>query len=264
MKRVVGLGIILLILIGVGVVYSYISKNASIKTTPKEIAEEWIKTKSPTYTFDGSNLTYENSKETPDGISHITFHFDSSRAGYGDRTNSASATVITPHIIVVGVKERVVVNAITDEKFDELNNKPIVGKDENKDSKTVSLYFYKLEDDLNDEGNVLCSAEAVVPTERTIENYSIKKHLETLLQGPTAEEKSKGFSSEFPLEGVTIEDATLSDPDGTLTITLNDPNNKTVGGSCRITIIVNQVIKTALSIPGVKTVEILPEDLFQP
>lgn len=132
------------------------------------------------------------------------------------------------------------------------------------EARTISLYFYDEEADTDSTGNILCSPEAVVATERTVENYSVKGHIEMLLQGPTSEETQSGLSSEFPLQGLSLEAVQGPNAEGVLTLTLNDPQSSTVGGSCRVGILAAQLIKTALSIEGVESVEMLPEDMFQP
>lgn len=130
--------------------------------------------------------------------------------------------------------------------------------------KTISLYFYNEEADTDSTGNILCSPDAVVATERTVEDYSVRNHIEMLLKGPTEEEKRSGLSSEFPLQGLSLESVQGPNAEGVLTLTLSDSQNSTVGGSCRVGILAAQLIQTALSIEGVESVEVLPEDMFQP
>lgn len=127
----------------------------------------------------------------------------------------------------------------------------------------AQVFFYVEEDDKDESGNILCSADAVKPVTRQIKDYSIEKHLRALLEGPTAEEKANGFSSEYPLPGFTLENAELSE-DGVLHLTFSDPEHTTAGGSCRVGILASQLIKTAETIEGVTEVEVSPEDLFQP
>ena len=87
--------------------------------------------------------------------------------------------------------------------------------------------------------------------------------LNLLLKGEiTQVEKDQGFSSEYPLLGFSIKKATLLE--GKLTLELEDLQNKTGGGSCRVGILWNQIKKTALQFPEVKEVVYIPEELFQP
>jgi len=98
----------------------------------KQVAKEWIQTESPTYSFDGSKLTLEESIETGgEGCSdcyQFTFNFESSHGGYGDRSGKMITQVITSHTMVVDVQHGVVTKAITDEKFDEMKAKMIQKK----------------------------------------------------------------------------------------------------------------------------------------
>ena len=59
-----------------------------------------------------------------------------------------------------------------------------------------------------------------------------------------------------------IKGASLKDE--VLTLEFNDPNGKTVGGSCRVGILWFQIEATAKQFPEVKEVRFLPEELFQP
>jgi spore germination protein GerM len=263
MKQVLGLAIVVLLFLGIWAVFSSLSQNG--EEASREVAETWITEKSPTYLFDGSDLRHTDSRETEEGEYEHTFEFSSSSAGYGDRSGETTAQVITEHTMVVGVRGSEVVSAVTDGVFDEITGEMLDGEEgEESDAETVTLYFYKVEEDTDEEGNILCSSDAVLPVERVIEDYTLEKHFEALLAGPNSTEEADGFSSEFPLEGLTLEAVEGPDSEGVLTLTLEDPEGATVGGSCRVGILSAQIIKTAETIDGVESVQILPEDLFQP
>jgi hypothetical protein len=84
-----------------------------------------------------------------------------------------------------------------------------------------------------------------------------------LLKGDISEqEKAKGLMTEYPLPGVILTAASLKN--GQLTLTFVDPQNKTVGGSCRVSILWAQIEATALQFPEVKSVRFQPPELFQP
>lgn len=87
----------------------------------REIARGWILNNSPTYLFDGANLELQETFELncPNCYGFV-FTFESSAAGYGDRTNQVLAQVITPHIIAVATKESAVIQAVTDDQYDEI------------------------------------------------------------------------------------------------------------------------------------------------
>jgi len=89
--------------------------------TVEEIAEEYIIT-APTYAYDGYDLQLLDHvilESFPE--QHVlTYSFSSLQAGYGDRSDSVSAQVITDHEIVVKVVDGEVVSAIIDERWDEM------------------------------------------------------------------------------------------------------------------------------------------------
>jgi len=101
------------------------------------IAKDWIENNAPTYKFDGQNLKLKDSYEI--GLKEIdpsveeggeskcedcyefAFDFSSRQAGYGNREGEMLAQVITPHTLKVRVESGEVTRAVTDQKYDELN-----------------------------------------------------------------------------------------------------------------------------------------------
>ena len=129
---------------------------------------------------------------------------------------------------------------------------------------TIKLYYYNPNLDQG-VGGVQCSVKGLVPVERTIVRTKtpIQDVIKLLLRGDiSASERAQGVTSEFPLQGLTLVSASLTQ--GELTLTFNDPLNKTVGGSCRTGILWNQINATAKQFPEVKNVRFMPEELFQP
>ncbi len=129
---------------------------------------------------------------------------------------------------------------------------------------TIKLYYYNPNLDQG-VGGVQCSMKGLVPVERTIVRTKtpIQDVIKLLLRGDiSASERAQGVTSEFPLQGLTLVSASLTQ--GELTLTFNDPLNKTVGGSCRTGILWNQINATAKQFPEVKNVRFMPEELFQP
>ena len=96
-------------------------------------AETWMENESPTYSYDGENLELTEEEETEAGVFEFTFEFQSRAGGYGDREGQMVTQVITPHTTVVTVEydeendEYNVTSAITDEKYDELNEEMLNG-----------------------------------------------------------------------------------------------------------------------------------------
>ncbi|MDP2930245.1 MAG: GerMN domain-containing protein, partial [bacterium] len=134
-----------------------------------------------------------------------------------------------------------------------------------KTGKTIMLYYYNPELDRDESGNILCSRRGLVSIERkiSITKTPIQDAIKLLLQGkPTEEEKARGITTEYPLEGLSLKGASLKN--GILTLEFDDPSNRTGGGSCRVGILWFQIEATAKQFPEVKSVRFLPEELFQP
>ncbi len=130
---------------------------------------------------------------------------------------------------------------------------------------SVKLYYYNQGLDKDESGNTACSRNGLVPVERKIPvtKTPIQDAIKLLLSGKlTDEERARGISSEYPLEGLSLKGASLKD--GVLTLEFNDPNSKTVGGSCRVGILWFQIEATARQFPEVQQVRFLPEEIFQP
>ncbi len=130
--------------------------------------------------------------------------------------------------------------------------------------RVIKLYFYNQNEDKDSSGNVQCSADGLVAVNRTtpLTNTPIQDAIRELLKGPTAAERSQFPGTEFPLAGVTLASASLNS--GVLTLTFNDPQNKTTGGSCRVQVLRAQIEATAKQFAGVSSVRIMPNTVFQP
>lgn len=132
------------------------------------------------------------------------------------------------------------------------------------DGISVRLYYYNA---LLDQGpgGVRCSKDGLVPVERIIPNTAtpLADTIRLLLRGEILpEEQSQGATSEFPLAGVALKSATITN--GVATLTFDDPLYKTGGGSCRVSILWAQIEATARQFPTVTSVRFMPEELFQP
>ncbi len=135
----------------------------------------------------------------------------------------------------------------------------------NVSSQAVKLYFYNESKDKDASGNVKCSTNGLETVNRTIvrTNTPIQDTLKLLLRGElTSAERARGITTEFPLTGVALRSASLSS--GVLTLAFDDPENKTGGGSCRVSILKNQIEATAKQFAGVTQVKFMPADVFQP
>jgi len=132
--------------------------------------------------------------------------------------------------------------------------------------KTVKLFYYNPALDQGP-GGVQCSEQGLVSVEREIASSNtileIRDAMQLLIAGNVRDaERGAGVTTEFPLEGFQIKEASLEN--GVLTLTFDDPLNKTGGGSCRVSILRAQIEATAKQFSDVKQIVILPEEIFQP
>ena len=134
--------------------------------------------------------------------------------------------------------------------------------------KQISLYYYNPELDKDSSGNIMCSEAGLVAVTRQVAPSIsglalVEETIRLLISGDlTAEETAQGITTEFPLEGFSLQDASLTY--GDLTLTFVDPNFRTSGGSCRVGVLWAQIEETALQLPGIEQVGYQPADLFQP
>ncbi|OKY78873.1 MAG: hypothetical protein BTN85_1377 [Candidatus Methanohalarchaeum thermophilum] len=93
-----------------------------------EVARKFV-LNSPTYNFDGQNLTHvetlypEIANKT--NLYTFVFEFKSTHGGYGDRTGEPVTQVITPHTAHITVENGEVIKANLDQKWDMINQKMI-------------------------------------------------------------------------------------------------------------------------------------------
>ena len=142
---------------------------------------------------------------------------------------------------------------------------PVRFTTENQATKDIKLFYYNPTLDTDLTGNVLCTDRGLAAVNRTIpvSQTPIQDTIRLLLKGElTAQEKAQGIKTEFPLAGVSLSAASLNN--GTLTLTFSDPQQKTSGGSCRVTILREQIEATAFQFPEVKKVQFAPNTVFQP
>lgn len=135
-------------------------------------------------------------------------------------------------------------------------------------SRKVFLYYYNPEKDRDQNGNIKCSRDGLVAIEREIPvtKNPIQDTINLLLKGKenlTSEDIAQGITTEFPLEGLELKSVNFK-KEGTLILEFNDPLAKTIGGACRVGILWFQIEATAKQFPGVKKVQFLPEEIFQP
>ncbi len=216
------------------------------------VAEEWIRENAKTFTErGGSQLEHIRTVEADEGVYEITFEFEAVFAGYGETDDEMAAQVITPHTVIVMVKDGEVVSVITNEEYDEMEGKEV----EATEMITVDVYFVIVEDDV----------EGVVPVQREfpVTQEMGKRTLSQLLEGPTSEEEAEGYST--AIDGETILNS-LSIEEG---IAYADFSAELDAfGSATVMMIRNQIEKTLLQFETVDEVVISIEgeieDILQP
>ncbi|HEU68261.1 MAG TPA: hypothetical protein ENN53_03465 [Candidatus Acetothermia bacterium] len=129
----------------------------------------------------------------------------------------------------------------------------------------VNVFAYHAGVDLLLHGELACSTDAVLPLARWAPLTASPLEAALLLlvtHGLAPWEVAAGYSSEFPLAGVSLESLRIDD--GVLTVVFADPEHRTSGGACRTGILRAQIEKTALQFPEVREVRILPPEALQP
>lgn len=219
----------------------------------EEIAQDWIINNSPTYLFDGRNLSLLEIEEVKENeIYKLIFSFESSMAGYGNRSDEIVAQVITSHEIEVVVDNQEVIGAVTDTIYDEINQTFI-----SQDTRVVKLYFLETID----------NQEKIVEVERGILAVPgiARATIEELLKGPSKEEKEKGISTainqEVKLNSIDIQD-------GVAKVDFNEKLQEGIAGSALVLAIREQIEKTLLQFDIVDEVIIMingeTEEILQP
>jgi len=169
-KFAVTAGVIAAIIAVAAVLYLY--PMYSVKTidmtsfSPEEkeaidIAHAFL-TATPTFAFDGTKDSVtliqpiEVLKSYPPQYV-INLRYDSSHAGYGDRTDQVLAQVITPHVIQITVSNKEVISALVDKSWDELKQVSITSEENPSLQVTTDKDQYKIGETINititDQGN---------------------------------------------------------------------------------------------------------------
>ncbi len=237
-KNTIILIILTVALLTIGILYLPRIKKSFV-VTPEEIAKEWILNNSPTYTFDGSDLEFIESKDYS-----ISFNFNSTYRGYGDRSKEDLVEDLVVHKIVVLVLNGEVINAITDNIFSETDNRLIKVGSDKEDLINFSIFFRKLG-----------GGKDLFPVARNISKSQISTTLfESLIEGPNPNEKANGFYSAInpktKLLSVKLEERILYlNFSGELTEELSDDNDRAFAKE--------QIIKTGKQITTASKIVIL-------
>jgi hypothetical protein len=254
--------IILAVLVLVAVVAFFVLRDSGepgvfTQAESQLVAQNWVETTSPTYTFDGMDLTLVSEEvRVPDTEYEYVFTFDSRAAGYGDRSEEMAAQVITPHEIRVVVSSGVVTSVVTDGVYDEMTGQMIEVPAE-PTTMTVQVYFVAVED----------GQEQIVARDREVtETVAVgNAALEALLAGPTEAELAEGLTTAIN-DGVVLQDLVIAD--GVATADFSARLNEDVAGSAMVMAIRGQIEQTLLQFETVNEVVISvdgeTEEVLQP
>ncbi len=192
-KILIGVVIVAVVVL-IGFFITVLDAPEPLDEDPVEIAESWVMENASTFVErGGANLEYVESEEVEEGVTEVSFDFEADFEGYGPLAeDEVAAQVITPHNIVVTVENGEITNAITDETYDELEEKMIEEEERDRDQDqeeevSANLYFYVVEEGVED----LYAVEREFPVPQDMGTYVLNE----LLEGPTQEEREEGFST---------------------------------------------------------------------
>jgi hypothetical protein len=124
---------LLLLAVILGVIASLFSFSCSgnndekLKEESQALAYTTV-THEPTFEFDGTLATLKlvDTQKLASGDGWVfTYTYESSHAGYGDRTNMSKAQVVTQHTAIITIQKKKVVSAIMDGKWDMILQKTV-------------------------------------------------------------------------------------------------------------------------------------------
>lgn len=92
----------------------------------KEFATEWVKN-TPTFAYDGRNLKLIEHTSI-DNQHTISYEFESTHGGYGNRSGEIITQVVTPHMMVLELTGAQVTGAVIDGRYDVLTQQMITGQ----------------------------------------------------------------------------------------------------------------------------------------
>lgn len=150
--------------------------------------------------------------------------------------------------------------------FDDYFRLPIKFSNKINQKRTVNLFYYnQKEDGKISKEHIPCSPLSILPVQREVNDNKniIEDTLNLLLLGHLKEEeRDLGFTTEFPNKDFKMEKIDLKN--GVLSLFFKEVPGFTTGGSCRVSLLSEQIRKTAMQFSEVKKVIFMPESIFQP
>lgn len=218
---------------------------------PQQVAilENWVRSSSPTFTFDGNNLILQEYNPLPcTSCYEAVFSFVSSHPGYGDRSGQTLTDDPTTHVIRVEIVTSQIISAITDGRYDEFNDKEIISPEGMKIA--VEIYF---PNQIKDPQMLDCSQ--VYSVTRKVDDTvdAPKAALEQLLFGLSEEEETAGYFTNLTAD---IEIISLSVEDGVARVEFSENFNELAGGACKGASIYAQIKQTLTQFSSIDKIEI--------
>ncbi len=241
----------------------FLMRGESSLESSRDVASSWVENDAPTYIYDGFNLQLQEEEELiKDSKYRFVFTFNSRGGGYGDRTDQIVTQAITPHVIEVIVENRVVVEAITDNIFSELDGELLINGVEYNDidvpvieTTAINLYF----------GHTSGEDTRVVRREVSLTPAMARTALEELIKGPNAQELEEGY---FSSVNSNTRIQRLEIQDGVAYADFSQELQLDIGGSAMVTFIRAQIEDTLMQFPTVDEVVISIDgsidDILQP
>lgn len=149
-------------------------------------------------------------------------------------------------------------------KYDESIQLPLNLQPGIAEQRVINLYYYRTSNDIGDDGNQKCSTDGLVALTRTIPltMSPLQDTLNLLINfRPHGYETEEGITSEFPLTGFSLLSATQKN--GDFVVTFTQPSSSVNLTSCQKQILKYQIMATAKQFETVKTLELLPTNLFK-
>lgn len=130
----------------------------------------------------------------------------------------------------------------------------------------VSLFYFNTKEDAKLPIEQQINVNSILPVKRMISNSKniIRDAVNLLVAGNLSQiEKDNWFTTEFPNKAFKLLNMDLNE-EGILTLTFSEVPGFTSGGSARMAILANSIVKTVKQFPQVREVRFMPEELFQP
>jgi len=242
-------------------------KDFYSESESRQLARNWIKNKSLTYTYDGFGLKFREARALDtagcEDCYEFDFAFKSRHGGFGNREGKMVTQAITPHIITVWVEHGKVTRALTDNEFNEMTGRVRQGGQgvDRLQPREVKLYYYNPEKDRDQAGRTQCSRNSLQAVTRLVPGRKpAREAVEALLAAELKpEEKARGLVADFGSQ-ISLTDLALKDKVAILQLEV-DPHFS-MQSNCQVKLLGKQIKQTLLQFKEIEEVRIKPKQLF--